>query len=304
MEKVIAAILSGVMVLSMAACSPSSSSGSESSSSKKSSAKIVSNSKETEDKNEKESSKDATIEETVLVNESGIKITATKLSYDGIFGPELGLLIENDSGQDLTFQTRNESVNGYMVDTMFSPDVLNGKKANDTITFQRSELEECGISTIADMEFSFHIFTADEWDSYLDTPPIQLKTSAADTYQYKFDDSGDVLYDGSGVKIVSKGIDLNDSVLGPRIVMYIENNTDKDITVQTRDESVNGFMVDTIFSPELNAGKRAVSSITLSGSGLEQNGISNIETVELSFHIFESSGMETIADTDMITLNF
>ncbi len=141
---------------------------------------------------DKSVAEDITIEETVLVDESGVKITAKSLSVDEIFGPSVKLLIENNSGKDLTFQCRDASVNGYMIGTMMSVDVVNGKKANDNLTFMSSDLESCGIETIADIEFSLHIFTSDSWDDFIDTPQIQLRTSAFDSYEYVFDNIGDL----------------------------------------------------------------------------------------------------------------
>lgn len=244
-----------------------------------------------------------TITETVLVDEQGVKITAKSLKDDSLFGPEIKLLIENNSGKDLTFQARNSSVNGYMISTMMSVDVADGKKANDAMTFSNSELEACGIDTIADMEFSFHIFTTEDWDTYLDTSVIQLKTSAAETYEYTYDDSGDIAYEKNEVKIVVKGLQ-DDSILGPGIVVYIENTGNKNITVQARTVSINGFMVDPLFSSDILAGKRCVDSITFLSSDLEENEITEIETVELSFHIFNSENWNTIADTDTVTITF
>lgn len=78
---------------------------------------------------EQEPSGQASIAETVLVDESDIKITATGLDADGFLGVEVKLLIENNSDQDLTFQARNVSVNGYMVEPIMSADVAAGKKA-------------------------------------------------------------------------------------------------------------------------------------------------------------------------------
>lgn len=244
------------------------------------------------------------INETILVDEAGVKITAKSLDTDALFGAELNLLIENDSGKDLTFQCRNASVNGYMVETMMSVDVVDGKKANDEITFMSSDLKLCDISTIADMEFSFHIFTTEGWDTFLDTPLIQLKTSASDTYEYVFDDSGDSAYDGNGVKVVIKGLAEDSSIFGPSIIVYIENNSDKNITVQTRDVSINGFMVDAIFSSDVVINKRAVDDITFMSSELEENEITSIENVELSFHIFDTDSWDTLVDTDVITITF
>ena len=63
--------------------------------------------------------KTATIDETVLVDENGVKITAKELVY-GNYAVELTLIIENNSDKDLSFIANSigyscNSINGYMV---------------------------------------------------------------------------------------------------------------------------------------------------------------------------------------------
>lgn len=247
---------------------------------------------------------EVTIEETVLLDEEGVKITAKGLDTKALFGPEIKLLLENESGKNLTVQCRNLSVNGYMIEPMMSVDVVSGKKANDTLTLMESALNLCGIKTLADLEFSFHIFETDSFDTYMDTDRITLKTSAAEGYHYTFDDSGDVAYEGNDIKIVIKGLTENDSIFGPSIIVYIENNSGRDVTVQTRDVSVNGFMVDPIFSCDVCAGKHAVSSITFLDSELEDNDIEEITDTELSFHVYDFDAWDTVVDTDVVRITF
>ncbi len=103
-------------------------------------------------------SQTVTIEETVLIDESGIKISAKSLEFSRLFDPALNVLIENNSGMDLTFQCRNLSVNGYMIHAIMSENVLNGKKSNTSIKLQTIDLKTCDISTIADIEFNFVAF--------------------------------------------------------------------------------------------------------------------------------------------------
>ena len=107
-----------------------------------------------------------------MLDEAGVKITAKSLDMDAFFGPEMKLLIENNSGKNLTFQCGNVSVNGYMVDAMMSVDVVDGKKANDSLSFMWSDLENCGINKIADVEMTFHIFNADNWETIVDTEAV------------------------------------------------------------------------------------------------------------------------------------
>ena len=154
------------------------------------------------------------------------------------------------------------------------------------------------------MEFSFHIFTTEDWETYLDSDPVQVKTSAASTYSYTYDHPGTLVYESNGIKLVAKGLNRGDSLLGPGLVMYIQNTGDKAITVQTPNASVNGFMVEPIFSQEVVPGKHAVSEVTFMASDLEENGITEILDLELSFHIFDSVKWETVADTEKIKLSF
>ncbi len=246
---------------------------------------------------------EATIEETVLLDDAGVKVTAKSLGSSWM-GPELSLLIENNSGKALTFQCRNASVNGYMCDTMMSCDVADGKKANDTLDFSTNQLELSGVKDIAEMQFSLHIFDTDSWEDYYDSDSITLRTSIADSFEQEYDDSGDVCYDDGGVKIVVKGLSAEDSWLGPSVIVEVINSSDTDITVQARDVSINGFMIDPFYSTDVCAGKRAVSGVTFASSDLETNGIEAIENVELSFHVFEMSGWDTIVDTDPVTISF
>ena len=89
------------------------------------------------------SAQTASIEETVILDQNGLKITATDLE-DSFMGDELKLLVENNSGQNLTVQSHASSVNGYMITNIMSIDVANGKKVNDALTLTASEMEDCG----------------------------------------------------------------------------------------------------------------------------------------------------------------
>ena len=84
----------------------------------------------------------------------------------------------------------------------------------------------------------------------------------------------------------------------------MENNSDKDITVQTRDVSINGFMVNAMFSCNVVAGKKAVDTITFMESDLSENDITAINDVELSFHVFDFENWETIVDTEVVNITF
>jgi len=72
----------------------------------------------------------------------------------------------------ITVQARNTSVNGFMVEPIFSCGIVPGKKALDGLTFFEDDIIGNGIDTITEIELSFHIFNTDSWDTIKDTELI------------------------------------------------------------------------------------------------------------------------------------
>ncbi len=205
------------------------------------------------DEPEKEETNMPTIEKQVLYSAKGVTVTATGLE-DTWNGPQLTLLIENNSSRDVIVKSVDECVNGYMIDSVLMADVEAGSRVTDGITFQASCLEESGVDKVATMEFKLEIQNSN-WSTIAASKTIHIDTSIADSYQQKYDDSGEEVMNKNGVRIVQKGV-VYDSSFGTGVVLYIEDNSDKDITVQIRDVYINGIMMDGIISEDIVAGKK------------------------------------------------
>ena len=96
---------------------------------------LSSNSEPSSDASEAEQeTQDVTLAETVLFDQDGIRITATGLSTDSLFGPELNLLVENDSAQNIVVQPNYCMVNGYMMTDLLYSDLAPHSHAVDTLT--------------------------------------------------------------------------------------------------------------------------------------------------------------------------
>ena len=245
---------------------------------------------------------DVTLAETVLFDQNGIRITATGLSTDSLFGPELNLLVENDSAQNIVVQPNYCMVNGYMMDGLLSADVAAGKKANDTLDFLSNALARCGIETITDIELDLVVSDGDSWQTLYETGPVILQTSAAGQYTQTYDDSGEEIYNQKGIRVVAKSV--NDDLFGMGIKFYLENNTDKTVIVNADNVSVNGYMMTDLFYSDLAPRSHAVDTLTLLGSELEDNHIDTITDAELSLQITDADYYQTIDSTAPITLHF
>jgi hypothetical protein len=112
-------------------------------------------------------------------------------------------------------------------------------------------------------------------------------------------DEGTELYNEDGIRIVGKTVDEN-SFWGTAILLYIENTSGRNVTIQCDDMSINGFMMTPYFSCDVYDGKKAIDDITIMSSELEDNGIESIDDVELKFNIYDADTYDTIANSDVI----
>ena len=232
----------------------------------------------------------------LLLDKRGLVIIATGLAENGAQGPALEVSIENRSETDVTVEIRDACVNGWMMDVSFSSAVAAGKKKADSILFPASEMKRSGIDTIAELEFSFHILKQDRI-TFLNSGTVRIRTPAADTYRYYLDGMGQELYRENGVRILSGGLAKGESVLGPELVLLMENTADRTITVQARSVSVNGAAVDAAFSEGILAGKRLAAAITITGVSLEE-----IREISFYLRVTDRDSRTVLFDTELLTI--
>ncbi len=242
-----------------------------------------------------------TIEEQVLIDTNGIKITAKEYLTDKIWGDGIKLLIENSSDTDYTVGCDALIVNDYMITDLFSSKVAAGKNANETMYLSSTGLKAAGIESVGKVEMYFHASDA-QYNMVFKNEYAEIHTSEYDNMDTTPNDAGTELYSADGIRIVGKTVDEN-SFWGSAILLYIENNSGKSVGINVDDMSINGFMITPYFSTTVYDGKKALEDITILSNQLEENGIESIDNVELKFHIYSSDTYETIADTEPITFS-
>ena len=249
------------------------------------------------------SDEEVTIAETVLYEAEGIKVTAKSLA-DGLLGTEVKLLIENDSSKNILITSSSVSANGYMMPTAaLYAEVAAGKKANESLTLMSSELDQCGIETLAEMQFYLQIQDPETWETIKTTDLITLATSATG-YTQPVDDSGDVLYNENGYKVVCKGL-KQDIIWDGTVVFYMENNSNKAVSIYAENVSVNGFMQEVGLWSDLRPSTKMIDGMSMIDlSDLEITNIDEIKTIEFNLRIVDAETWEDIVTTDAMTLNF
>lgn len=243
----------------------------------------------------------ATITEQVLFETDGIKVTAKEI-VDGFLGPELKILVENDSNKDITLGLDDIAVNDYMVTAFLYEEVAAGKKSNTSFSVFSSTLKDAGITNIGKLDLYFYIIDQNTYDRLYESDGIEIKTSLYDKMDSTVGITGDEMINQDGIRIVGKGLS-KDSIFGSGVVLYIENNSNRNITISSDNLSVNGYMITSFLHRPVKANKKAVDTIILSSSDMEENGIEQIDELALSIEAYDSDTYSTIFKTNELNFN-
>ncbi len=246
-------------------------------------------------------SQSVTIEERVLLDWNGVKVTAKKYVEDPIWGDGIQVLVENNSGKSYGIGCKTLIVNDYMISDLFSVTVAPGKKDNETLHLSSSALAAAGITNVGKIEIYLHVFDSESYLTLHEAEGITIETSAFDRMDTTPADIGTELYSKDGVRILGKYVD-EESFWGSAVLLYLENNSGQSITVQCEDMSVNGFMVTPLLSCTVFNNKMAVTEIPILSADLEENGIEKVAEIELRFDILDSESFQTIATSGPISL--
>lgn len=234
----------------------------------------------------------------VLCDQDGIRIVATGLNFDADGGFSVGVTIENATDTDYAVQVNSAAVNQSMAQAYFSCDVPAGTSVTDEIYFDYAELAMLGIDAdaIGEIELSLVVF---DWDTYEDLFVSDLMIlQVGDGAYTRASVTGTTLYEAGGVRItyVSREVD---SFGDGTVYLFIENDTDREISVQSLGFSIDDEMVDGVLYETVLPGYSAMASVYIWDQELSADELDAAE-LRMSFEIFDAQSYETIAQTDAI----
>lgn len=241
-----------------------------------------------------------TIKEQVLFEQDGLKITATEMINDSIWGKGIKVLIENNTDKDLGIGCNALIVNNYMITDLFASSVAAGKKANETIYISSSELEAAGIENIGEIEIYFNIYDNASYETIFDAEGITIQTSDYTNMDTKTMGDGTELLNQDGIKIMGKYVDEN-SFWGAAVLLHIENTSGNNVSINCSNMSINGYMVTPYFSSTVYDGKMALDDITILSTDLENNNIDSVDEIELTFEVYDNDTYDTLLESEPIT---
>lgn len=94
----------------------------------------------------------------VIIDNDYVTVIVTGYTDDSIWGYTANLFLVNKTETEVMFSLEDASINGYMIDPFFATSVMPGKCAFKSMSWSDSALEENGIDTIEEIEFTFKAY--------------------------------------------------------------------------------------------------------------------------------------------------
>ena len=226
----------------------------------------------------------------------GIVIAAESfgLLYDD---PAVLVTISNTSDRNITVSTDSIAVNGYMMNTSgLFYETQAGETVQTHLRLYEEDLKAAGIETVANVRLRLDLYDGDDYSDIDPNVWIELETSAADTVQ-PVDDSGMVVYDADGVRLIFKGIQMDDYG-DATVCFFAENLTEHPVNIGSAAVYLNGEETDGMLWCHLWPDTRSVDSIYLfeiSEYGIAED--TDIREIMLELYIENAENWETVSET-------
>lgn len=207
------------------------------------------------------------INETILLDKEDVKVTAK--SFGRGYLPYLTISVENNSQKDADIGFKSIAVNGYETSADFSFETEDGGSYEASVTvpagttsdfileFNNMQIEDSNFEFFAEIVLITVIRNPETYQAVA-TQKSVIKTSEYGSFEYSFDESGTLIYDKNGIKIVMQG--AKDDDVNTQYV-YISNQSDKDIAVHAETCKINGKEIGCIAGSNAYSGNRAIGII-------------------------------------------
>lgn len=244
-----------------------------------------------------------TIEEQVLVDNETVKITAKEFIVYDRYDESIKVYVENKSEEAFDLKCGDIIVNDYICHSYSQLSLKAGEKSAFEIGFnpQSHYIEKA--FKIGEIRLRFSLFESGSYNVIQESDWITINASDIEVEKDKTDVDGITLFDQGGIKIIATendGFDLDSA----SIWVYVENNTDNDIYIDSKDSYVNGYMVDgSIMKNNIYAHSKRLTYIDFyyyQNPDKEKIGI--IDEVGVSFEIKDNNDI-ILMDTEKVNFS-
>lgn len=241
------------------------------------------------------------IDQEIIYNEKDIIIVAKGFDFSDT-EPKFIFYVENNSKYTYEFNSRNVSVNNFMVYTKIEEKVLSGEKKEIAMKFLDHELFIQRIETIEDISFEINMTRISKKPKEYTTGDILLMTGLTAEKSSEIT-NGQKIVDDEDVKITY--LDMEYEEENTTLYFCIENRNTQEITVSAikRKAKIGDKTVEISFNHDVLPYKNKIAKLIIKNEDLQDVDKSKITSLSTELMIFDTKTRATIFKAGEITIN-
>lgn len=228
-----------------------------------------------------------------------VKITGYKADMKGF---TVKLHCDNKGEHKTVITADNSAVNKYNIETAWSVSLGKDESCDSEILFPVLELEKLGITAVDELTLRLSVYDGKDGDvlsenSISTVYPTGKKADQVVAPERKPVDKEAVVVNDAACTFILQGPVQKDAVASS-IPCYIENKTDKVISLVLENSTVNGQPVEGFVGMEILPGTRGYSSVLYMQDALAAKGITDITGIAATLKVYarQESSLELVSE--------
>ncbi|MBP5491731.1 MAG: hypothetical protein J6Y08_02695 [Clostridiales bacterium] len=243
-----------------------------------------------------------TLEPQEIWNQEGLVITVTGYKLGAGNQREFLLTVVNGTGHKVKLDSEMMAINGVQQTDWYIEEIEDGQTIESSFFYFLSLGDELGIWDPGMVQTILTVYYDDGASSYR-TPILTFYTSVYDP-NFAVDVSyGVELYNDGQVRFTAYHYVAPSRYDDGYLYIFIENYSDKELSIWAENVVINGIEGDFYLSSYVMPGYKAVGSVRLSKTKLEEIGVDKIENIGLIIRFNPSDDYSTKYYTNPVTIS-
>lgn len=238
------------------------------------------------------------LEDGLVLYDDGQVLVVADWEQGREFENPIALWMRNDSGMELSAMAESIYVNGYRMEyASFYCQAESGEIARGELWLDEEELQHCGIAGVQQILLDVLLVDRENYDLYGEAGIKAMECAAPLGFEQPIDDSGQVLYDREGVRVIFREI-VGSACEDAWLELYIENSTAHVLDINFASVSVNDIQAEVYLFCRLEPGTRAVTSAALWNlPDIGLDAVAQIEELELTLELVRDDDWDALETT-------
>lgn len=239
--------------------------------------------------------------EAVLLDESGVTVTLTRIYTDGDDRAYVDMNLTNGTAEDICIYSLDVAVNHTMApDSSFYEDVEAGETV-ETVLYIES-LSDLSVQEIGSVSVMLSALTLSDYNLVLESPVLNIELNE-DALAYQVVEGRETLYEDDSVQIIAYDWEGDDYTL--ELPVCIINKTDRNLAIDSThlgSSGSDGLEPNSYLYADLFAESIVYTSLTIDPGESEVTSLDGLSSISFKVNGYDMSTFDEVFITEQITV--